>query len=211
MKNLQVELSIESRQDASTPFELRFTMTNVGENVLYVSRRNTPLEGLHSDCLVVKRDNKRLFYDGPLVKRAPPNIDDYVELKSGETISRVVDISSCYQVSQPGKYTVGFVGQLNDAKTNSDFREATKNVTMLTEKRVAVKSNTINFRVGAARELGRATLGEVARRMDEETDEESSGQVSTRSSVKPPKLVGGTSAQKTQTTKAHTDLSLIHI
>lgn len=95
-------------QIGDAQMNLIFEITNAGPKDFYVLKRNTPLEGLKSDCLDVRVNGKQILYDGYFLKRALPNPEDYVLIGAGETVAVPIEISVAYDVSQPGMYNVKF-------------------------------------------------------------------------------------------------------
>ena len=86
---------------------LEIEVENASNMDLYVLTWATPLEGLSSDCLKVIRDQREVVeYDGPMFKRGEPTVDDYVELKAGQKVSKMFDLSGAYAVHVPGSYEI---------------------------------------------------------------------------------------------------------
>jgi peptidyl-Lys metalloendopeptidase len=204
---LKVQLKIDGRQKSSTPFELTFEISNTCDEDVHVLKRCTPLEGLMSDCFEITRDGVPVPYDGPLLKRTPASKKEYISLKAGESIEHSVDLSTCYQVSTPGKYEVRFRGTIHDVQAKSSYRKKKK---IKSEDRspmqLKVRSKKFTVRVGGR---GRATSGEVARSIDESErlkprKKSKKKKVSRRrSTAMDPVLVGGTTARKDATRTAH--------
>ena len=63
-------------------------------------REESPL-GLH-----VTRDGTKLEFRGILEKRESPNPQDFLLINGGKTVSRAIDLSSAYDTTKPGMYTV---------------------------------------------------------------------------------------------------------
>jgi len=204
---LKIRLSIEGRQQSSTPFAITFQISNACDQDVHVLKRCTPLEGLLSDCFEITRDGIPVPYDGPLLKRSPATKKEYVLLKAGQSIEQSVDLSGCYQVSTPGKYEVQFRGTIHDVQPKSSYRKMKK---IKSEDRsmmqLKVRSKKFTVRAGGR---GRATSGEVARSIDESEQLKNRKQKKKavrrrRSSVAAdPILVGGTTARKNATRSAH--------
>ena len=64
---------------------LVFEITNLTASTLHILKWNTPLEGLNSPCLDVKSGNKKIDYDGIMIKRGSPQANDFYQL------DRIVD------------------------------------------------------------------------------------------------------------------------
>ncbi len=90
-------------------------------------------------------------YDGPLVKRRAPTDNDYVRIRAGK--SGEVDLSSCYQVSVPGKYEVTFRGLLPDVLTKTELRAKARSVEP-TSTPVQIKVGTTRFSVRSGFRIG---------------------------------------------------------
>jgi heat shock protein HslJ len=87
---------------------VKFTLTNISSEGLFVLKWFTPLEGLAGDIFSVQRDGVDLAYRGKLVKRGPPISADYVWIDAGGSISAEVDLAEGYDLSQAGQYTLQF-------------------------------------------------------------------------------------------------------
>jgi peptidyl-Lys metalloendopeptidase len=56
----------------------------------------------------VTRDGNPVAYTGPIVKRPRAAAGDYVALKAGEQLSRVVDLGDGYDLTQSGTYEIAY-------------------------------------------------------------------------------------------------------
>ncbi len=88
---------------------LRFTLTNNTDTRLYVLKWYTPLEGLAGEIFCVERDGQAIPYQGILAYRDAPSPDAYVLLDAGESVSVEVDLSTAYDFSEAGEYTIEFL------------------------------------------------------------------------------------------------------
>jgi peptidyl-Lys metalloendopeptidase len=100
---------------------VRFTLTNQGADDLLVLKWKTPLAGFEGNLFVVERDGERVAYTGRMVKRAAPRAADYLRLPAGESASVTFDLSSVYDMRQPGYYTVRYEASGIDV-VREDFR-----------------------------------------------------------------------------------------
>jgi hypothetical protein len=96
------------------PIELTFTLVNGGERPLWVLPWQTPLEGLISSPFSIEAGGQPVFYTGRMVKRAPPRLEDYVEIAAGASASAKVDLASAYRFERQGVHTVTFDSLLFD-------------------------------------------------------------------------------------------------
>lgn len=87
---------------------LIFELTNHSKVPVHILKWNTPLEGLKSDCLNVKKNGKPVAYDGLLIKRGQPQPNDFITLHPGESISNKIDVSEAYKISNPGQVKVDY-------------------------------------------------------------------------------------------------------
>lgn len=67
---------------------------------------NTPLREESPLGLDVTRDGIKLVFGGVLEKRESPSPDDFLFIGKGQAVSRAIDLSSAYDTTKPGMYTV---------------------------------------------------------------------------------------------------------
>jgi len=94
--------------------KLRYRVTNHSNSQYFVLKWFTPLEGILGDILKITYKRRRIPYDGILIKRGQPSIDDYVLLKAGEVREGSIDVSASYSLSKAGVYHVTFAGVIWD-------------------------------------------------------------------------------------------------
>lgn len=112
--DLACRLDAEPGAVAGGPVKVRFTLTNRGARGARVLRWQTPLEGFWADVFDVTFGGKKLAYEGPLMKRADPVREDYVEIAPGKSVTAVVDLAGPYDLRSPGTYRVAFTRGLLD-------------------------------------------------------------------------------------------------
>lgn len=118
---LDCELSVAPRLTVGEPVRLRFRLVNRSARPVYVLEQRTPLEGHLGKFMRVTRDGVELPYEGIMVKRGPPEADDYVAIAPGGSAEAEVEISGAYNFRQPGRYRIEFLGELLDvAEAPSD-------------------------------------------------------------------------------------------
>jgi peptidyl-Lys metalloendopeptidase len=91
------------------------TMTNFSAEPIQVLRWYTPLEPASAHLFNVTRNGEPVAYVGPLVKRTAPTAADYVTIPAGDSISRPVVLSSAYELTDTGVYTVEYDVQSTQA------------------------------------------------------------------------------------------------
>jgi peptidyl-Lys metalloendopeptidase len=100
MEKIDIDISVVTKEQRSDqPIIILFSIVNNGDQTVYVSRQNTPLEGLVSDCLLVTRNGEPVRYDGIKVKRAL-DPEEFIRLEPGETHRAEVDITRAYPVGE---------------------------------------------------------------------------------------------------------------
>jgi peptidyl-Lys metalloendopeptidase len=82
------------------------TLTNTGTTPERFLSWYVTEDELAAPLLSVTRDGAPVGYRGPLVKRVAPGADDYVVLAPGASLTRRIDLSAMYDLSQTGDYTV---------------------------------------------------------------------------------------------------------
>jgi len=206
MRKVRIQLEVDPWQARDTSFQLSFSVQNVGDGRVFLSTVHNPLEGLLSNCLKVKRDGRPVFYDGPLIKRIEPQADEYVFLEPGQSVSNIVDLSTCYQTSLPGRYEVTFDAYIDVIDAESEIKTEKPSLSESIQRSIRVKSEPVRFLTKIGR-VGRATLGEVARRMDEESSIIALATLELKDNAKKtvlqPKLIGSSAERKKQVSAAH--------
>lgn len=99
-------------------------ISNPTKHTIRVLKWYTPIDGVEDPLFFVLRDGKAVEYIGAIYKRPPITGNDYISLKSGESIERVVNLGDYYDLSVTGKYEVSYAAQsynLFDEKGN-DFK-----------------------------------------------------------------------------------------
>jgi peptidyl-Lys metalloendopeptidase len=107
--DLKAVLSVPTTLPDGDSVKLEFTLTNHSGNGMYVLTWFTPLEGLGGEIFCVERDGQPIPYEGPLAARGSPTPDAYVFLDAGASVSATVDLSTAYDFSEPGEYTIAFI------------------------------------------------------------------------------------------------------
>lgn len=91
--------------------ELTFTISNPNKKKIKYCDYHTPFEGIRNNILLVTHPNgEKVAYAGPMVKRKEPSKENYHKVKGGESVSTKFVINQGYPISDPGKYTIQFMG-----------------------------------------------------------------------------------------------------
>ncbi len=104
-KVITCTISVDSLPLSTEAVLLDFSLTNLLDEKIELLTWFTPFEGFLSDLFVItnKETGKKLNYQGPMVKRIEPNIEDYLTISAKKTISMTLNLSQAYQFS-PGIY-----------------------------------------------------------------------------------------------------------
>lgn len=114
---LECRLKVEEPLRAGGPVILRFTLSRPegeGDKAVYALRWYTPLEGIRGNFLKVEREGIALPYQGPMLKRGDPSLEDYAEVYPGRPVEGTVDLALAYDFSRPGSYTIELKTGLGD-------------------------------------------------------------------------------------------------
>lgn len=115
---LDVRVDPILEKSAAGTGQVRYTLTNSGDNEVLVLRWQTALEGVNEDVFRVQLGSKAVTYIGRHYKRGTPQAADYIVLGAGETRSAVVDLTAYYDMREAGQYAVEVDVELDNA-----FRE----------------------------------------------------------------------------------------
>ena len=87
---------------------LRVTITNTSATPQYVLKWHTPFNGIEDHLFDIKRDGVDVPYLGRHYKRGAPTAKDYYVLKPGQSHTSKVEISSVYDLSVTGDYSIKY-------------------------------------------------------------------------------------------------------
>ncbi|HRC84354.1 MAG TPA: M35 family metallo-endopeptidase, partial [Thermoanaerobaculia bacterium] len=104
---------------------VRWSLTNSGSSTAYILRYQTPLFGIEADLFNISLDGERALYVGKLYKRPAPTAKDFLALAPGQTLTKVIELSSAYAMNRAGEYAVQYRADLAEslrpAKLAGDF------------------------------------------------------------------------------------------
>ncbi len=108
--SINAKISVEKRSyNSGEDISLTLEIKNIGQESFTYLPWGTPIEnGFTNDCLDVKHDGVPVDYIGIMVKRRPPEKEDYITLHPLEISTGVVNILDGYPLTDPGTYTVQF-------------------------------------------------------------------------------------------------------
>jgi peptidyl-Lys metalloendopeptidase len=94
---------------------VRFTLNNDSNEDLYVLSWQTPLRGVDENIFDVRRDGQQVDYIGRLFKWATPRAEDFIRIPAGGSVSARVELSSVYDISRSGEYSIQYRVPLREA------------------------------------------------------------------------------------------------
>lgn len=87
---------------------INVTYTNPSDHTLRILKWFTPVDGLEEPVFDITVNGKDVSYTGAIYKRPLPTGNEYINLKSGESVTLPVTLSDYYDFSETGKYVVKY-------------------------------------------------------------------------------------------------------
>ena len=108
-RSLSTEIQAErATLGASDDVYVRFTLHNESSQDLYVLSWQTALRGVEENIFDVRRDGQSVDYIGRLYKWATPRPEDFIRIPAGRSVSARVELSSVYDISRSGEYSIQY-------------------------------------------------------------------------------------------------------
>lgn len=93
---------------------------NLGNKKFTFLPWKTPIENSFTgEFMEIFFDSEKIKYSGIMVKRTPPTKEDYITLKSNESVTGKIDLLDGYKFSKKGIYSIKFYGN-NDRLPSSN-------------------------------------------------------------------------------------------
>ena len=156
-------LEVVIRETTRPPDEGRIlidtTFINTGDAPFFLHMPSTLFgrtdDGLHGDRFVIKdADGERLSYRGQGAGSwGPPRLSHFVVIPAGETVHKEVDLTTGYEFSDAGDFTVRFAAELNIASLDLESAPRAEVEAVLENSQSSVESNEIVVRVRAPSSL----------------------------------------------------------
>ncbi|WP_448546565.1 M35 family metallo-endopeptidase [Thalassotalea fusca] len=102
----QLDVTVDVNALSNGDVNATLTITNNGKGNQKVLGWYTDLEEEH--IFKVTRDGEAVAFYGPHYKRPAPTENDYIKLKSGESLSKTFELSGLYDMSQAGTYEIAY-------------------------------------------------------------------------------------------------------
>ncbi|SFN26004.1 M35 family metallo-endopeptidase [Dokdonella immobilis] len=103
-----LEIALTPSDQNGADATISYSLINQSTSTVHVLRWQTPLDGVTNDLFDVRQNGKPVDYVGPLYKRVAPRAQDFIELKPGESLNAVVDLSAFYDMRAGGQYQVSY-------------------------------------------------------------------------------------------------------
>jgi len=117
----RVQITGNSRYHKPEPVLLDVSFINKTDAPLRLLKWGTPLERIMTrDSFEVIRNGESLPYIGRMVKRGPPQDNDYQLIKPSQAVTGTVDLGKNYALDQTGEYSVRFRPQALQFKDAHD-------------------------------------------------------------------------------------------
>jgi peptidyl-Lys metalloendopeptidase len=108
----------QSKYKASEDVLITVTISNPTDHTVRILKWFTPVDGLEEPVFAVKANGKPVSYTGAVYKRPAATGNDYISLKSGESLAYQVNLGDYYDLSASGQYEI-----LYDAQSYILFNE----------------------------------------------------------------------------------------
>lgn len=92
----------DSGQDVLVTVEI----SNTTKHTVKILKWYTPADGVEESLFAVTRNGQPVAYTGPIFKRPAATGKDFISLKSGESITSIVNLGEYYDLSAGGQYEV---------------------------------------------------------------------------------------------------------
>lgn len=116
--SLRYHLHAQSSYVQGAPIVIEFSLENLSPNDVWILKWYTPLEGIKGKIFELKCDGVDILYEGRMVKRGEPGLDDYIRLKAGSSVHVEVDLSHDYSFPNSGECELKFKGRIFDVTSD---------------------------------------------------------------------------------------------
>jgi len=123
-KMLKCELKIEPQQYVAQAILLDFTIHNTSAKPISILTWYTPFEGFFSNLFkITNKANLTLEYQGPMVKRSTPQIDDFVTINANSSLTTQIDLAQAYEFKKDD-YVIALITKPIAHKVNNVFNSS---------------------------------------------------------------------------------------
>jgi len=116
---LLTQISFGTQNNGSIP-ELEIVLTNPLDKDIHFLSWNTPFASISSlSSLVLTRNGKRVFFEGPIVKYGEPKRGDYFTIPRKSSLVKIVNLEKSFSISAIGTYFLHLELSLQDHSFDS--------------------------------------------------------------------------------------------
>lgn len=123
--------------------QVEVVLTNTSRKTLRIPRWQLPSAANESNVFQVSRDGQPVRFDGAMVKRGTPTAADFAIIRAGGTHRTVVDLSTVYDMSLGGNYTVAFNTPLQFASLSGSERLKQPNGALMSAKSAPIQVRAV--------------------------------------------------------------------
>ncbi|MEW6367665.1 MAG: M35 family metallo-endopeptidase [Acidobacteriota bacterium] len=105
------------------PITVRFSLENRSAESIWVLRWQMPSDEIDANIFEITRNGEAVQYVGPLVKRAEPIAEDYVEIRAGQAFEVAFDPSAVYDMTAQGQYSIRYRVRMLDVRSEAPGSE----------------------------------------------------------------------------------------
>ena len=107
---LEVRLSMAAPVlQGDVDVNVRVTVTNTTRHPVQVFKWQLPDDEVEGALFrITREDGRSVRYEGPIVKRAPPQAADHVRIEPGASLSYTVELTAAYDLSSSGRYAIEY-------------------------------------------------------------------------------------------------------
>ena len=111
-KDVDVRLSIANPVvQGDVDVVIRVTVTNTARHPVMLLSWQLPSDELDGPLFRITRDNQKVGYLGPIVKRTAPQASDRIKLDPGASLSYDVELTGAYDLSASGRYAIEYASR----------------------------------------------------------------------------------------------------
>ncbi|MDK2124537.1 M35 family metallo-endopeptidase [Parachitinimonas caeni] len=125
-QDIQVSIATaKTTASAGQGVDVHVKFTNTGKQAVYLPHWVAPSGSLQDRLFEVSVDGNAVAYVGPQVKRAAPSLNTMLKIQPGQSVTRTINVSSMYDMSKSGKYSIRYnLGALNYKTETPNLRGA---------------------------------------------------------------------------------------
>jgi hypothetical protein len=141
--SLKCEIETDAEYRLGGPITVKGALRNVGTAAIWILDWNTFLDTKRPDCMLVIHNGERLPHTGVVALHKAPDRESFVRIDAGGSVSRKIDISQTYAITEPGEYQLSFYmptqGAFEEGFQEPPRDESQYKLTLVESKKVQIK------------------------------------------------------------------------